>query len=751
MWKTNAIGNSWRKPVLALLLWPGLILTVGAKNANLKTEVNVMAELTLTASRVYADPFNEVTLDVVFHDPQGRELRVPAFWAGTNVWKARYASPVVGTHRFRSECSKKGDKGLHALSGKVTVKRYTGTNPLYTHGPLKLSANRRFMEYADGTPFFWLGDTWWMGLCHRMSWPEDFQKLAADRKEKGFNVIQIVAGLYPDMYPFDPRGANEAGFPWATNYGSIRPEYFNAADQRIRYLVEQGFTPCIFGAWGHYVTGMGVEKVKQHWRNLIARYGAWPVLWCAAGEANLPWYQVKGFPYDDRQQAKDWSDVLRFIRANDPYHRLLTVHPTGLERRSARHVTDDPALLDIDMLQTPHGKRDAVAVTIKNVRLSYEANPVVPVINAEASYEMLETPKRGTIPTEWTRRMFWLCMMNGTAGHTYGANGIWQVNRKGQPHGPSPTVGSRPNGYGIIPWDEAMNLPGSSQVALGKTFFEQYPWQHFRPHPEWASFTRKPSLKFEDCEWIWFPEGEPAETAPAAKRFFRCVFVVPEGKAVDRAQLRISTHDQFTAWLNGEVVGSSPRNDKDSWKIGKQYDELAAQLKPGTNVLAIEAELLPPKTPGAANPAGLLARMEIGFGDKTSLELVSDATWSCATNEVAGWDQADFDDASWAHALAIGKDGAGPWGPIESLGNDDVFGPQSTGIPGVVRVLYVPDHEPIVVNQLGHRAEYAASYFDPVSGAKTPLPTVRADDLGRCKCSPPPGSDHDWILILESK
>ena len=33
---------------------------------------------------------------------------------------------------------------------------------------------------------------------------------------------------------------------------------------------------------------MGVEKVKQHWRYLIARYGAWPVVWCAAGEANLP-------------------------------------------------------------------------------------------------------------------------------------------------------------------------------------------------------------------------------------------------------------------------------------------------------------------------------------------------------------------------------------------------------------------------------------------------------------------------------
>jgi hypothetical protein len=64
--------------------------------------------------------------------------------------------------------------------------------------------------------------------------------LAADRKEKGLSVIQIVAGLYPDMPPFDPRGANEAGFPWETNYARIRHEYFDAADQRLGYLVEQG-------------------------------------------------------------------------------------------------------------------------------------------------------------------------------------------------------------------------------------------------------------------------------------------------------------------------------------------------------------------------------------------------------------------------------------------------------------------------------------------------------------------------------
>jgi hypothetical protein len=508
----HVLGNSRHRLVFAALLWAGAALAAAPPEPTLRTEANVAIELSFTANRTYADPFNEVTLDVTFRDPQGRELRVPAFWAGTNVWKARYASPVLGAHHFRSECSETHDSGLHGLTGQVEVKGYTGRNPLYSHGPLRVSADHRYLEHRDGTPFFWLGDTWWMGLCHRLHWPDEFRELTADRKSKGFTVIQIVAGLYPDMPPFDPRGANEAGFPWQTNYSRIRPEYFDAADARLGCLVEEGFTPCIVGAWGYFIPWMGVEKAKAHWRYVVARYGAWPVVWCAAGEANLPYYLTKGFPYDDRAQVRSWTEVTRYLRQIDPFHRLVTIHPTGIGRLSARNATDDIALLDIDMLQTPHGQREAVPPTVRTVRESYADKPVMPVINGEASYEMLGDK----IPAQWPRAMFWICMMNGAAGHTYGANGIWQCNRREQPHGPSPHGGS----YGKIAWDEAMHLPGSRQVALGKSLLERYAWHQFTPHPEWASFTSEAANQ-SDLEGpqaagipnkvriIWVPLSEP--------------------------------------------------------------------------------------------------------------------------------------------------------------------------------------------------------------------------------------------------
>lgn len=452
---------------------------------------NVFVELPFTAQAEHEDPFNSVTLDVVFTDPAGHELRVPAFWAGGKNWKVRYASPLAGVHRYRSECSETSDKGLHDVRGEVQIEPYKGDNPLYVHGPIRVADDHRHLAYADGTPFFWLADTWWMGLCHRLHWPDEFEQLTADRKAKGFNVVQVVAGLYPDMHPFDPRGANEAGFPWEKDYARIRPEYFDAADARIEHLVDEGISPCIVGAWGYFMPWMGVKKMDQHWRYLIARYGAMPVVWCAAGEANLPWYLAKGFPYDDREQVKQWTEVMRFIRATDPYHRLLTVHPTGIGRLSARNATDDVSLLDFDMLQTPHGQREACDPTVNTVRQSYADKPVMPVLDGEAAYEMLND----SLPTQWTRAMFWLSVTNGAAGHTYGANGIWQCNRPGEPHGPSP-YSSGGNGYGVIPWNEAMKLPGSTQVALGKKLFERFAWQEFSPHADWAMYPDEQPAKF---------------------------------------------------------------------------------------------------------------------------------------------------------------------------------------------------------------------------------------------------------------
>ena len=437
-------------------------------------EQNCMAEFSLRSAKRSDDPFNEIELDVVFTGPDGAERTVPAFWAGDNVWRFRYASTLVGTHSYRTVCSDATNPDLHGREGMLEVVPYEGSNPLLSRGPLRVSADHRCLEHADGTPFFWLGDTWWMGLCKRLKWPGEFQSLAADRVAKGFTLIQIVAGLYPDMPPFDERGANEAGYPWELDYARINPAYFDMADLRINHLVESGLVPCIFACWGYYMQLAGADVLKKHWRYIIARWGAYPVVWCLAGEALMPWYVDR--PQSEEEQRRldeetrnGWLEVARCLRAVDPYGHPVTAHPGG--RGSREMLADD--LVDIEMLQTGHGGFQSLPNTVEQVTESVAQEPHMPVVNGEVSYEGIG----GTCWQDVQRFMFWVCMLSGAAGHTYGANGIWQLNRRDRRYGPSPHGMT----WGNMPWEEASQLPGSEQVGIGKRLLERYEWRRLEP------------------------------------------------------------------------------------------------------------------------------------------------------------------------------------------------------------------------------------------------------------------------------
>lgn len=432
------------------------------------------AEWSFNSGKAYPDPFNEVELDVVFRAGGGPEYRVPAFWAGDQVWRVRFAAPSPGSYTWRTSCNDTSNRDLHAIEGTLEVTPYRGTNPLLQHGPIRVRSDRRHFEHADGTPFFWLADTWWMGLTKRMRWPEDFQTLTSDRVTKGFTAVQIVAGLYPDMPAFDPRGENEAGFPWEKDFARINPSYFDMADARMQYLVDRALVPCVVGCWGYYLPLIGTAKMKQHWRYLVARWGSLPAVWCLAGEATMPYYLSKQPKEDAASQKQGWTEMARYVRQIDPYRHLITLHPSATARDS---VTDD-SVLDFDMLQTGHGDRESIPNTVRRVTGSFAREPRMPVVNGEVCYEgILEASRQ-----EIQRFMFWTCMLNGAAGHTYGANGIWQVNTREQPYGPSPHGRS----WGDTPWEAAYQLPGSRQLGLGRKFLSKFPWWRMEPHPEWV-------------------------------------------------------------------------------------------------------------------------------------------------------------------------------------------------------------------------------------------------------------------------
>lgn len=518
---------------------------------------NCMVEWSFSSKKEYADPFNEVELSAVFTDPDGEEKVVPAFWAGGNSWRVRYASHKVGEHHFQTMCSDESNSDLHGQDGVLEVIPYKGDNPLFKHGPLKISENRRHLEHVDGTPFFWLADTWWMGLTKRLEWPQGFKLLTADRVKKGFTVIQIVAGLYPDMHPFDPRGANEAGFPWEEDYSRINPAYFDMADRRIDWLVQNELVPCIVGCWGYFIEFAGEETIKNHWRNLVARYGAYPVVYCLAGEGVMPYYlspahgdKAKMEEYVTKARA-GWTRVARYLRSIDPYNRPITIHPTDC----AHNMVDDLSVIDIDMLQTGHSDVHSFANTVNQVVNSIARSPHMPVLVGEVCYE-------GILGASWEnvqRLMFWTSILNGACGHTYGANGVWQVNTRSKPFGPSPHGQS----WGDTPWEDAYQLPGSQQLGIGKRLLERYPWWQFEPHLEWV-----------EPHWSQGDYFQPYVAGIPKK--VRVIYIPAHGQGISRVK-KIEHEISYHAFY------FDPRN-------GKEYDI-------GTVVPDERGEWQPPKPP----------------------------------------------------------------------------------------------------------------------------------------------------------
>lgn len=700
----------------------------GNEAAAPQTAANRGIELTFHSSLDLENPWGEMELDAIVVDPHGRQRRVPAFWAGGRTWRIRYSSPLVGEHRYKTECTRRDDDGLHRQTGVFNVVPYEGDHPLYRHGPIRVAADRRHFEHADGTPFLWLADTWWMGLCKRLHWPAEFEQLTEDRRRKGFNVVQIVAGLYPDMAAFDPLGDNEAGQPWETGYAKIRPEYFDAADQRLAHLVESGMTPAIVGAWGFHLNWLGVDKMQKHWRYLVARYGAWPVVWVAAGEGTLPYYLSETKARDEQQQRDQWTEMVRYIGQIDPFDRPLTIHP----KQSSRQTIDDPHLLSFDMLQTGHGGRHSIRSTLHGVRASLAAWPLMPCVNGEVCYEGI----LGTCHDDLQRFMAWSCLLSGAAGHTYGANGIWQVNREEKPFGRSP----HGLNWGNTPWNEARQLPGSRHVGLAAELLRRYPFEQFEPHPEWAAYRSEASPSFRWQDWIWHAEGDPANDAPTGKRYFRKTFHLPEEAQVVVGRLRLAPDEDAVTWLNGRRIGRQhgisnviPMTIQPAW------------LRPGKNVLAVEVDNQPSKQ--ETNPAGLLATLSLELADGQSLTVVSDESWRSAEAPGENWTQAELDDADWQSVRRLGPHGSEPWGFVSPRGR--LATPKSAGIPGRLRITYLPTAEPAEATELPAGVVYQASYVDPKTGETSDAGVATGDDDGRWPIPAPPRKGQDWVLVLE--
>lgn len=233
---------------------------------------------------------------------------------------------------------------------------------------------------------------------------------------------------------------------------------------------------------------------------------------------------------------------------------------------------------------------------------------------------------------------------------------------------------------GKIASDETINIPYSGKkLTSGEEYFWKVKiWDKNGKASDWSAPARwsmgllEPSdwqgkwigwehgektNDFGGANWIWFPEGNPAESAPVATRYFRRVFELPVNQAVSAATIEITVDDQFDLFINGQAAGTG-----DGWGTPKKI-AVGDFLKPGKNLLAVEAR----NVGNNPNPAGVIAKLRIEFKQGSPFTLTTDGGWKSATNVGEGWNTSvTFDDAAWLPTRVIGEYGSQSWGIVSS-------------------------------------------------------------------------------------
>ena len=198
----------------------------------------------------------------------------------------------------------------------------------------------------------------------------------------------------------------------------------------------------------------------------LKRYGDAHALWILAGDN----------PYTAAETAK-WKAVGRAVFAKHP-GQLVTTHPTGQNFPWATWA--DESWLNVIGYQSGHGDGDA---TWKWLHSGPPADttkhpPGRPVMNLEPPYEGHNgyQSKKPHSDFSTRRATYWSLLVHPPMGVTYGGHGVWSWHTKPGEH-PTGHQGSGP----AKRWNDALDLPGASQVGYARKFFEAAGFATLRP------------------------------------------------------------------------------------------------------------------------------------------------------------------------------------------------------------------------------------------------------------------------------
>lgn len=311
------------------------------------------------------------------------------------------------------------------------------------YGQIKVSPDGHSLQYQNGMPFFWLGDTGWE-MLNRLD-DKEIAIYLENRRQKGFNVIQTVLlddHATPDYYGNDP----------LTDKDPSRPNevYFKRVDQTVQLALQKKMLLALLPTWGGNVNDQplfNVENAYAYGLFLGKRYKT-NVIWITGGDRPA---------FNDKMDWRPiWRSMIKGIREGAGPQALITYHPAG-ESSSADFWKD--STLDLNMIQSGHRKHDLPAAAW--ISRDYHLQPPKPVLDAEPNYEdhpVNWQAKNGYFNDYDVRKQLYSTVFNGACGVTYGHHAIWQFySAREKPI-------SEPDRY----WTAALDRPGAFQAGYLK-------------------------------------------------------------------------------------------------------------------------------------------------------------------------------------------------------------------------------------------------------------------------------------------
>jgi len=409
---------------------------------------------------------------------------------------------------------------------------------------LVVSSDGRRLERADGRPWFWLGDTAW-ALLSRLG-REDTERYFANRRAKGFTVIQAVAAMGYNQ-PIDmPNVYGHAAFVdgdptrLATSADGSE-DFWTHVDFVIDAAARHGLYIGLLPLWGYYVGGNQGSPVVFNADNAHV-YAEW-IAERYKGRPNIIWINGGDVAGDENGQTDIdiWRIFGRTIKSVDPDH-LMTFHPAG--KHSSATLFGDDDWLDFNMIQTGHSARhlpNDLAITE-----GYERAGAKPIVDGEPPYEdhpVRWNPSNGFFGPADVRQAAYWSLFAGAFGHTYGHVNVWRFNV------PGVVRGNDRFEMQDLDWAEVIDRPGAYQMKYVRNLM----------------LSRPAAGRVPDQSMLTEPQGEGGGHLRATRGDGFAMAYSPWGRTID-VDLRSLPWSESVAWLYDPRTGASqpidvPRHD----------------------------------------------------------------------------------------------------------------------------------------------------------------------------------------------